>query len=187
MTDEEKLAAEKLEADKTKVSEYEKELRAENAKLRKDLQAKLKLEEEEKEKALTAQNQFKELSEQRAAKIAELEKSVGEISPYKEKWETFEKTERERLLAKLPEDKRPKFQSADLDILRETVELVENKKSTAEPPGRSDNGDADLNTVPKTMKELVDRGSEYMNNFILKYPEQFGKLQKQHREGLRPH
>ena len=189
MTDEEKLAAEKAEAEKKKsdVSDYEKELRAENAKLRKDLQAKLKSEQEEKEKALAEQSQFKELSEQRAAKIAELEKNLGEVLPFKEKYETRDKEEREALLLKLPEEEREVYKSADISVLKSTVKLVENKKSTAEPNSRADNGDADLNSVPKTMKELVERGTDYMNTFILKYPELYGKLQKQHREGLRPH
>jgi len=189
MTDDEKKALEekeRQEADK-KPSDYEIQLRKENEKLRKDLQAKLKAEEAEKEKALAEQNQFKELAEQRAQKIAELEKNLNETNPYKEKWETFEKSERERLLAQLPEDKRVKFQSADIEILRETVELVGTKKSNAEPPGRADNGDADLNTVPKTLKELTDKGTDYMQKFILKYPELYTKLQNEHRKGLRPH
>lgn len=188
MTDEEKLALEeskRKESEDKKPSDYEIQLRKENEKLRKDLQGKLKAEETEKEKALAEQMQFKELADQRAQKIAELEKNLGETNPYKEKWESYEKTERERLLSKLPEEKRPKFQNADIDLLRETVELVENKKPSVEPNSRANNSDADLNSAPKTMDELIARGTTYMNEFILKYPEQFGKLQKENRSRLK--
>jgi len=177
MTDEEKLKAEaeakaKKEAEDTgkpKPTEYEIELRKENEKLRKKLEAKAEEERKAKEEEMKQKEDFRSLAEAKT-------KESDELRVYKEKWEAFEKSERERLIAELPEDKRDKFATADITILRETVELIKSQKKPAEPPPSSKSGEVELNTAPKTLRELMKQDQTYIQKFMEKFPEQYAKL-----------
>jgi chromosome segregation ATPase len=95
-------------------------------------------EREKRQKEAEKNEQYEEakkLMEERLAemqtKLDEMEKIVPEYEQAKElaeKYKAREEAERKELLDQIPEDRREKFQSADVDILRETVSFITGKK-----------------------------------------------------------
>ncbi len=77
--------------------------------------------EESRKKELMKNEKYKELSDS-------LQKQLDSALPYKEKWEQRESQERERLLAKLPEEDREKLSQKDLDTLEYIVSIKEESK-----------------------------------------------------------
>ena len=84
-----------------------------------------------KVRSLKEQEKYKELAE-------ELQKKVDVLSPFKEKYETFENETRNSLLEQLPEEDRAELASKDISTIRLFVNKFNNQKpSNAEHvPGR---------------------------------------------------
>ena len=90
--------------------------------------------EESRKKELMKNEKNKELAD-------DLQKQLDSTLPFKEKWEQRESQERERLLAKLPEEDREKLSQKDIDTLEYIVSMKEQSKP-ANPqfnPGKSRN------------------------------------------------
>lgn len=80
-----------------------------------------KSQETQKVQQLKKQEKFEELSQS-------LQAQLDEVSPYKEKWESHEASERESLLSKLPEEEREGLQGESLKTLKYIVSKVESSK-----------------------------------------------------------
>ena len=104
-----------------------------------------KTQETQKVSQLKEQEKFQELSEN-------LQTQLDEVSPYKERWESYEASEREGLLSKLPEEEREGLQNESLKTLKYIVSKLEAAK-TINPqatPGASRN----VNPVPEDWTKL---------------------------------
>ena len=77
-----------------------------------------KTQETQKVKQLKEQEKFQELSEN-------LQTQLDEVSPYKERWESYETSERESCLSKLPEEDRESLSGESLKTLRYIVSKLE--------------------------------------------------------------
>jgi myosin heavy subunit len=115
---------------------------------RKREDAERKASEAAREKALQENEQYKELAEERARKIAELEGSIGELSPFKDRSERYEATLKAQLEAQMeavPEHIKKLL--ADRDPVDQLSYLTENREvlmGTQEPPaGVGSNGGRD--------------------------------------------
>ena len=97
-----------LIAESKKYRQRSQEAEALNAKL------KSKLEQQENAK-LKEKEEFKTLAEK-------LEAQVGELSPYKEKYESMVDARKQKLLEIIPEDQRDTFKDKDLDVLEFMVD-----------------------------------------------------------------
>ena len=86
-----------------------------------------KLESQENAK-LKEKEEFKTLAEK-------FEAEVGNLSPYKDKYEALVEQRKTSLLEKLPEDKREQFINKDLDVLEFMVSELSSKTSV-EPQAR---------------------------------------------------
>ena len=87
----------------------------------------LKAQETSKVKSMREQEKYKELSDT-------LQAQLDEVSPYKEKWESFEAKRKESLLAKLPEADREKLANKGIDTLEYIVSKIEeNVPAKSEP------------------------------------------------------
>ncbi len=119
--------------------------RAQDAEFR--IQENLKAQETQKIKQLKQNEKFKELYEQTQAKL-------DEISPYKERWETYEANERESLLSQLPEEDREMLSQKDLDTLKYIV-----SKQTDSKPKNPQNipGQARVPVIDKPWGEMNDQ------------------------------
>ena len=80
-----------------------------------------KQQETQKVKQLRKQEKFQELSEN-------LQAQLDAVTPYKEKWESYEANRRESLLSKLPEEDREALSQKDLDTLEYIVNLKQESK-----------------------------------------------------------
>ena len=80
-----------------------------------------KTQETQKVKQLKEQEKFQELSEN-------LQKQLDDVMPYKERWESYETSERESLLSKLPEEEREGLQNESLKTLKYIVSKGESSK-----------------------------------------------------------
>ena len=87
-----------------------------------------------KVKSMKEQERYKELSETLQAKL-------DEISPFKDKWESYETSRRDSLLAKLPEDDRESLQAESLKTLEYITSKLEEKKAVnpQHTPGQARN------------------------------------------------
>jgi hypothetical protein len=92
----------------------------------------LKQQETAKIKSLKSQEKYKELADT-------LQQQLNDVNPYKEKWESFEQSRRDSLLAKLPEADRERMSTKGLDTLEYIVSKIDDVKlSTPSPsPGLS--------------------------------------------------
>mgnify|MGYP001572538990 CR=1 FL=1 len=82
-----------------------------------------KQKEKDKMSAMKENEQYKELSE-------DLQSKLDNVLPYKDKWETHEKTRRENLLKLLPEEDRESMSTKDTDTIEYVVsKTVTEKKS----------------------------------------------------------
>ena len=87
----------------------------------------LKAQETSKVKSMREQEKYKELSDT-------LQAQLDEVSPYKQKWESFEAKRKESLLAKLPEADREKLSNKGIDTLEYIVSKIEeNVPAKSEP------------------------------------------------------
>ena len=93
-----------------------------------------KTQEAQKVSQLKEQEKFQELSEN-------LQAQLNEVSPYKERWESFEASERESLLSKLPEEEREELENESLKTLKYIVSKMEQQKpaNPQHTPGASRN------------------------------------------------
>ena len=80
-----------------------------------------KTQEPQKATQLKEQEKFQELSEN-------LQTQLDEVSPYKERWESYETSERESCLSKLPEEDREDLQGESLKTLKYLVSKLEELK-----------------------------------------------------------
>ena len=80
-----------------------------------------KAQETQKAGQLKEQEKFQELSEN-------LQTQLDEVSPYKERWESYETSERESCLSKLPEEDREDLQGESLKTLKYLVSKLEELK-----------------------------------------------------------
>lgn len=76
------------------------------------------------------QEQIAELTRQ----LDEAKKGIADLEPVKTRWNEYETKRRESLLSVLPEDKREKFRTADLELLEEIASLVPNGQSPGAIP-----------------------------------------------------
>jgi len=99
-----------------------------------------------KVRGLKEQEKYKELAE-------ELQKKVDTLSPFKEKYETFEAETRNSLLEQLPEEDRVELSGKDIGTIRLFVNKFNNQKpSNAEHiPGR-----VKETTISKPYSEMTD-------------------------------
>ena len=81
----------------------------------------LKQQETAKIKSLKSQEKYKELADT-------LQQQLNDVNPYKEKWESFEQSRRDSLLAKLPEADRERMSTKGLDTLEYIVSKIEKHK-----------------------------------------------------------
>ena len=77
-----------------------------------------KTQETQKVSQLKEQEKFQELSEN-------LQTQLDEVSPYKERWESYEASERESLLSKLPEEDREGLSNESLKTLKYVVSKLQ--------------------------------------------------------------
>jgi len=98
------------------------------------IQEHTKTQETQKVKQLKEQEKFQELSES-------LQKQLDDVSPYKEKWESYETETRESLLLKLPKEDRESLQAESLKTLKYIVSKLEESKpvNPQHSPGQSRN------------------------------------------------
>ena len=90
----------------------------------------------ELEKKLEAQENAKLKEKEEFKTLAEkFEAEVGNLSPYKDKYEALVEQRKTSLLEKLPEDKRETFKHKDLDVLEFMVSEL-SSKTTTEPQAR---------------------------------------------------
>ena len=110
-----------------------------------------KSQETQKVRQLKEQEKFKELSEN-------LQGQLDELSPFKERWETHEASERELLLSKLPEEDREQLAAESLKTLKYIASQVEASKpvNPNPSPGVARNinvGDVDVTKMDSREKK----------------------------------
>ena len=93
---------------------------------------------------------YKTLSEKQASELAEL-------SPYREKYEAEMQLQKDKLLAKIPENKRDEFKDESVKTLRGIVSMLDESKPSEAPTARGSVGNqpppADWTTLsPKDAK-----------------------------------
>ena len=121
--------------------------------------------EESRKKELMKNEKYKELAD-------DLQKQLDSTLPFKEKWEQRESQERERLLAKLPEEDREKLSQKDIDTLEYIVSMKEQSKP-ANPqfnPGKSRNVDSKIPDNPFNDMDKNARHSNW-NDILTQYTE----------------
>ena len=108
--------------------------------------------ETQKVKQLRKQEKFQELSEN-------LQKQLDAVTPYKERWETYESSRREALLSKLPEEDREALSQKDLDTLEYIVNLKQESKPSnpTHTPGMVRNAKIDTSIPYSDMTEEQKR------------------------------
>ncbi len=89
------------------------------------LQAKLEQQDNAK---LKEKEEFKTLADK-------FESQVNELSPFKEKYETMVNIRKQKLLERLPEDKRDTFKDKDIDVLEFMVDNI-SQKDNIQPSAR---------------------------------------------------
>lgn len=99
-----------------------KKLRKRSQEVEKKLNSFEQKAEEERISHLKENEKYKELSD-------ELQAKLDAVSPYKEKWETFESQKRESLLSQIPEADREMLASKDL----QTLEYIVSKQQELKP------------------------------------------------------
>ena len=88
-----------------------------------------KAQETQKVKQLRKQEKFQELSEN-------LQRQLDEVTPYKERWESYETSRRESLLSQLPEEDREGLQGESLKTLEYITSKLNETKPVAPEPSR---------------------------------------------------
>ena len=111
--------------------------------------------ETQKVKQLRKQEKFQELSEN-------LQKQLDAVTPYKERWESYENSRRESLLSKLPEEDREALSQKDLDTLEYIVNLKQESKPSnpAHAPGMVRNAKIDT-SIPYSEMDEEQRRAYY--------------------------
>mgnify|MGYP003134129028 CR=1 FL=1 len=127
-----------------------------------------KAQEAQKVDQLKEQEKFQELSES-------LQKQLDEVSPYKEKWESYEASERESLLSKLPEEDREGLKDESLKTLKYIAAKIESQKPTnPQPnPGLSRNIDV-LPDNPFKKMDKEERFSKW-DDIVAQYRDKHNK------------
>tara|TARA_R110000824_G_scaffold172468_2_gene350441 strand:- start:3166 stop:3693 length:528 start_codon:yes stop_codon:yes gene_type:complete len=110
-----------------------------------------KAQETQKVKQLRKQEKFEELSQS-------LQAQLDEVSPYKERWESHEASEREGLLSKLPEEDREGLQGESTQALKYIVQKLEDRKpvNPQASPGVSRKNLSEKSISSMTEKEKAD-------------------------------
>jgi len=106
-------------------------LRAQDAEKERD-ELKVKISDIENQQ-LKDKEDYKTLSEKQASELAD-------ISPYKEKYEAEMQLQKEKLLAKIPENKRDEFKDESVKTLRGIVGMLDENKPLEAPPARGSVG-----------------------------------------------
>jgi len=126
-----------IEELQAKIADAEK--RAEEAQRKFEMTKTERAEEREKrQKEAEEKNQYAEASKLKDEAISELKTKLDEataklsdletLKPAADAWTQYQQTRRTELLEKLPEDKREKFKTAPLDLLEETVSLIDSDR-----------------------------------------------------------
>ena len=122
----------------------------------------LKTQETAKVRSLKEQEKFKELSEN-------LQSQLDTVSPYKEKWESFESKRKDSLLAKLPEADRERMSNKDIDTLEYIVSKIDEAKPATQEP---------VSGVSRNIKDMPDE------NIFAMSPENRKKYWGSHMENI---
>ena len=116
-----------------------------------------------KVKAMKDQERYKELSET-------LQTKLDEVSPFKDKWESYETSRRDSLLAKLPEGDRESLQAESLKTLEYIVSKLEETKPSnpQHTPGASRNVTdmPDKNIFSLSDEERKKHWGSYMDTML---------------------
>ena len=121
----------------------------------------LKTQETAKVRSLKEQEKFKELSEN-------LQSQLDTVSPYKERWESYESNRKDSLLAKLPEADRERMSNKDID----TLEYIVSKINEVKPDNLTPSPGSSRNIGNKTkdwMKMGQDEKRENWGNIVDMY------------------
>tara|TARA_B100001250_G_scaffold122764_1_gene104260 strand:- start:617 stop:1162 length:546 start_codon:yes stop_codon:yes gene_type:complete len=108
----------------------------------------LKQQETAKIKSLKSQEKYKELADT-------LQQQLNDVNPYKEKWESFEQSRRDSLLAKLPEADRERMSTKGLD----TLEYIVSKIDEVKPPNPTANPGTSRNIDNKNLDKWMTMDS----------------------------
>ena len=130
--------SEELTALKKKLAELEAAVEAEKAR-KADAIAERDKEREKRKKEAEAKGQYDEAKRLLDERLAELETQNAELKAlesYRDKWTSYESERRKSLLALLPDDRRAKFETADISLLEEVVALLPQKNGPGDVPGR---------------------------------------------------
>ena len=100
----------------------------------------VKAQETDKVRQLKDQEKFKELSES-------LQSKLDEVSPYKEKWESYEANKREALLSKLPKEDRESLSQESLKTLEYITNNIAKNEASSPPP--SSGATRNISDMPK--------------------------------------
>jgi len=135
--------SEELTALKKKLAELEAAVEAEKAR-KADAIAERDKEREKRKKEAESKGQYDEAKRLLDERLAELETQNAELKAlesYRDKWTSYESERRKSLLALLPDDRRAKFETADISLLEEVVALLPQKNGPGDVP-RSGGGAA---------------------------------------------
>ncbi len=110
----------------------------------------------------TVQETVKDRETQKVKQMKEQEKYkelYESVAPFKEKWESYESSRREKLLSKLPEEDRESLSQKDLDILEYIVSIKEESKpvNPSHTPAQSRNIKSDIEGKDWTKMDDRDR------------------------------
>lgn len=124
--------------------------------------------ETDKVRQLKEQEKFKELSES-------LQKQLDSVSPYKEKWEQYETSKREKLLNKLPKEDREGLANESL----KTLEYIANKviQGTPSSPAPVTGATRNIDSLPEDTFGKMDKEDIKKN-----WSDIVGRYSQQHRK-----
>lgn len=135
MTEQEQAAADAKAAEDKKVADAKAiedarkgDLQKEIDRLQKKLAAKDSEDEKKRQELLAEQGKHKELADGYKSQL-------DQLTPELERLRAFEKSERDALIAKLPEDQRGRWANAELALLKDHVSVITGKEPN--PPDKS--------------------------------------------------
>lgn len=126
--------------------------------------------ETDKVRQLKEQEKFKELSES-------LQKQLDSVSPYKEKWEQYESSKREKLLGKLPKEDREGLANESL----KTLEYIANKviQDTPSSPAPVSGAARNIDSLPEDAFGKMEKEDIKKN-----WSDIVGRYSQQHRKKI---
>jgi hypothetical protein len=122
----------------------------------------LKNQEVSKLKGMKDQEKYKELSET-------LQSKLDQVTPYKDKWDTFEIKKKDSLLAKLPEADRERMSTKDIDTLEYIVSKIDEVRPSNPVPSPGVSRGIDTKNLDNWMNMSAEDKRKHWDSIKSKY------------------